>query len=607
MVKNHVTEKVQVVVEPQKIFKKKNAKKIKTIIEPALVVQKANQRRAEARSVFKAGGRKAGNKLRLIKRAPRVLPPNTSHGEVVALLNQIVLPYEANLHRIRTGSKTITETALAKNFMMYNMITSSLITADASKRPVFEDATAVWNFSEAAVDVVNFFDPYIYGVAPAVAKSGGTVYNATSLINPSYSGASGMLTFTRSTPGQSAVPRIVLDFIELLPTSASTDSYGPYLPCFTTSMGRAIWIDACGLAPATVSLDFTTDLSTSLGADAAALFFELVPFTKEADSIANANARYSKAFPAAGPLSHSTATITVNASGYYFATVSGFISSTGTAAKVTPLLSITTTTSIVSRFLVNANLHVNTYSVGSTNLPMPRDIQVLGSAVLVSNVTAPLYKDGVVYGASFDETSCWYELTGRSNDVFTGSNSKLEFSGRWQKGCYAWVKPRSIEFRDCICRSVNGFYYNNSSVVDPDGDQNNSLLGFNIVRVVADVANGVPASKICARFCTAFEFTTSSQMFALNNGRIAPSVTETALFELASLPCFSENPKHENAFTRAISRAGNWIWDGVKTVAPYASLAGNILSLFPPTSALGSVLSAVTKLPNLAIDLARVF
>ena len=543
-----------------------------------------------------------------MKRGTKTLrvSPGSLRPDVVSILNQLALPYEANLVRVPASTESMT--AVAKNYAVNNLVTSSILTAPALGFPQMDLNGYVWDLLNSNVDVVNFYDPYILGVYPQLAKTTGgnpnSVYGCSMFINRQYSVSTGLLTLlTSPTPNPTFTP-FLLEPVEFVPVSSTVDSYGPYLPAFDTSQGRAIWIDASPSALATLTVNLTTNSQTSLADNA--FFVRLFRFRKGSDTFDADAPAYSAAFNAVGVNATATAGVTVLYSGYYYVSLFGTVAcAPGAVVAFNPSLSLTSRCSVISRFVVNTNLHASVYSANEVSIPFPREIQVLGAAALISNVTAPMYTDGTVYGSASLTNSVWYEFTSRSTDLITSVNAKSSYSGKWVDGIYGWVCPQKFVMRSGVERAENGIYYIKSYVIDPGNDEDDRCLGFNQFRIASSVVAGVPASKTMMRFAVAYEFQTTSQMYALGNSKILPSSLEDALFAASSMPKFTKNDIHDSAFGRAIASAGNWLLGAAKTALPYVSLASNLVSLFGNFA--GSGLGTVGRVATAANAAAETF
>jgi hypothetical protein len=523
--------------------------------------------------------------------------------DVVAILHQLALPYESSLVRVPCGSES--STALAKNYAVSNFVTSSVLTANPNGFPQLSVDGYVWDLTNNNVDVVNFFDPYVLGVYPSVAKvTGGaasTVYGCSTFLNRDFSVVSGRLTLVTSPTPNPVFQPFLLEPVELIPVSTVVDSYGPYMPAFDTSAGRCIWIDASPSAITTVTVNLTTNANCSIGPDS--FYCRLYRFRKGADAFNEDAPSYSGTFSPAGVSGTATATLAVIYSGYYYVALNGTITAaTNVLTAVSPSISISTLCSVVSRYVINTNLHTAVYSANEVGIAYPREVQLLGAAALVSNVTAPIYADGVIYGSASTLNSTWTEYTSRSTEVLTNMQSRSSASNAWRDGMYGWVCPPKFAMRSCVERSLNGIYHTKCYVVDPTNDADERCLGFNQFRIASSVVAGVPASKTMVRFAIAYEFASSSQMYALSTSRILPSSLEDALYAASVMPRFTKNDIHNSAFGRAISKAGNWLLDAAKTALPYVSLASNVASIFGNVvggglSNVGRVASFIDSIP----------
>lgn len=511
-----------------------------------------------------------------------------------AVMEQIILPHEASLVRLRgSDSGCMLDTSLGKSFKVLTVDMTAVRSTNQLTWPVLSNGGYVWDLFEG-YDCVSFYDAYILACIPYAAPLGGVIYAGANLINPEYSPQSQYLSFAPIGIANIPIGRLLLEYVELVPLTVGAP-YGPYHPFVSTSAGRCIWIDAgANPAEATVTVNLTTDAVTTIPNNFISL--DLYPIALGKDSLMNTAPKYSNFFPAVGPLATSTNLINVYESGYYYISIRGTIatSAVNVGAQVNPSLEITTRTSVVSKFVLNEDIHVNAWTRTLTNLALPRDVQVLGSSALVTNVSPLIFRDGTVYGASWDYASPYWSYTNRLTESMSGMNTRSTFVGDWPTGCYGFVKPAKMVFRTSVERSVNGVMYNTGYVADPIGDEDTRLLGFNHFRIASDVAVGNPGQKVRFAFCVGYEFTSASQLFYTRPAKIPPSVVDDALFAINSLETnFSPNDTHVNGFMNAIKKAANWVVDAAGKASPYVQLAGRIMELFAPTQVLGKVVSGV--------------
>lgn len=565
--------------KPHPLQKSAKPKKKAPSTKKTMIVNPTKLVEAAAKKVVKQDLKKMRGSIRKRNAMVEISGKRVS-SEILAMLHQLTLPYESNLVRLPTS---VDKTAMSKNFVVSNLITSPILSAPANLFPILRLGSPVWTLGSSNVDIINFYDPYVLGVHPVVAKLTGGIprsyYGATQLTNPSWNPVSRFMSMPQLSTPDPNLPPFVLDFIELVPASTTEDSYGPFLPFFDTSAGRCLWIDAAPEAPADVILNLTLNNNTSIAADR--FYFSLYPFQKGEDTVTDMAASYTVAVPLTNPSATATATLVVNYSGYYYVGLRGTLTcSANLTAAFVPTLAVNTRCSVVSKYIINPNIRLTSYSQTEISIPLPRSIQVLGAATLVSNTTAPLYKDGTIYASSSTADATWYEFTSRDTEVMLSTNSSNTYAGPWAKGAYGWIAPSDFKMRNSIEHAANGMYYNRTYIVDATGDEDGRLLGFNQFRISSSVVQGVPASKTMIRYAVAYEFESTSQMFVLGTAQIAPSERDDALFAATKLARFSENDIHDSAFGRAISKAGNWLLGAAKTALPYVSLASNIASIF---------------------------
>lgn len=89
-----------------------------------------------------------------------------------AVLQQMILPHESGLHRIRgSDSGCVLDTTLAKSFKVLTVDTTAVRNAAIARWPTFGNGDYVWNLAEG-YDAFCFYDAYVLGVLPMVAAPG---------------------------------------------------------------------------------------------------------------------------------------------------------------------------------------------------------------------------------------------------------------------------------------------------------------------------------------------------------------------------------------------------------------------------------------------------
>jgi len=207
------------------------------------------------------------------------------------------------------------------------------------------------------------------------------------------------------------------------------------------------------------------------------------------------------------------------------------------------------------------------------------------AAVLLSNVTAVLDKEGTISCARVPRTSapgCFYGgyLYGTSFTTLISSvYPKDRYFGPMEKGLYAYTLPDSSTdgFTDCVSDSVH-----------PDGFPAPifNLESFEYVSLITMSDLGGNGSTIAVTQDAHLEFRSSSMLFPVGFSQTTLEAYHVAQMALAQQGVFFENPVHLAAITSLIRAAVSRL---APVVMPYAKTAAVAIGNKLLSSAVGSL------------------
>lgn len=171
--------------------------------------------------------------------------------------------------------------------------------------------------------------------------------------------------------------------------------------------------------------------------------------------------------------------------------------------------------------------------------PMLESMRVNSSALLLTNTTAQLYRNGDVVGG---------RVMGRDVNVFDpaatkarieGVNTKLRYSGAAEKGCYTFLTPStaSLNWSD-----YRGNWPANTNVAVPVVYDPADFEYVNVVHFNCSVAGG--GFTIKARHDMHLEVITDAEIYDLGVPQISYDEFAAVVTAASSIVPFTENPTH---------------------------------------------------------------
>lgn len=461
--------------------------------------------------------------------------------EVRALLYQTMDPTHSGLYRLPMDGSSFQSigTAVAKNYKAYRLDFSLpvLTTHDAvlpahtsgNKRNLLSDTTYY--------PVVVTRDPVVAFI-DIIANNDGTedpapetaVYSTELVVLES--SADGLYAFNGN--GSTGF----LNFGDLEWTSGH-NKYGKLIPTGTMALGSSlVWIDA-GAAAASASATLRLAITSITGkADKLHVWLHRVVN----DTIRTGVEYFT--VTEQGETGQYLAEVAIQECGYY-------------QVQVTLLADIGCnfqTLTLMQRANVITRHHtLDAHETASNQID---ELRVLGQSILLSNTTASVNLQGSVFAAMMMSTMPWYDYVADMETHIFDAAADLRYQGQWAKGFYGFVKPHSKGNLD-----LQPTYFPVEELRFSAFRPFVNLGSFIALVTRADsaVAGTSSANSVTLMATRTFEFTTNSQMFALETSKFPTSVYEEYAEALRKATPFHENPLHWSDITSFIKRAANWV------------------------------------------------
>lgn len=313
---------------------------------------------------------------------------------------------------------------------------------------------------------------------------------------------------------------------------------------------RVIWVDATPTRPAIFSFD-TNYLGTG---------------TIEVQSFCWSNQHMPTAGPTASLLSGlDSANISVTNSGYWSIT---FVTTDPPAIVYVNVVRVSVSTTLWCTHYTHDSM--------IEGVELFHDVRVLGDAILSSNTTSDFFKNGMVYARQTQSDAPWYSFA-QSEEEYTSLNVRELYQGPLAKGLYAMVKPQGTE-------TANPFGL--IEVVARNSNTTNPLLGFRpfqcpgVVAILfapsAPVSTDSTATSMNLHFIRSLEFTTNSQLLAVDIARVHRSEFANILDAISSCPQFFENPLHLAQIREILAKIGSWLWTNRSTLVSVAQVLAKL-------------------------------
>lgn len=353
--------------------------------------------------------------------------------------------------------------------------------------------------------------------------------------------------------------------------------YGDFMVPGLVSDGevQVVWIDASVAQPATFLIEFHLYSSNSSTYFDCRISADLWGDEHTSEEVVSAQSTLP-----ANTLDWSSPTLSITSSGYY-----------SFAAQFTPyqenlqpnkiksiVYSISTQTAISFDHIVHPSVIDAVMSKRKKGLIGQG--RVLGSAVLISNNTATMFKAGTVYAKQIDARDPWYDDTS-SPEAFSTTNVAASYDGPLSKGLFAIVKPQGPSAFDLL------------EIVDSNSEM--SRLGFRpflgcgtvcSLLVPGEFGSGgyYPSTSLTIHWARGFEFTTQNQLFLVDVSDIRRVDMLNFMDELARFKQFYENPLHLKDIGALMKRAGLWTWENKAAIAEVAKLLASIIQVVKATA-----------------------
>jgi len=243
---------------------------------------------------------------------------------------------------------------------------------------------------------------------------------------------------------------------------------------------------------------------------------------------------------------------------------------TGTTPSASQALGVTigntSASDVFSHYSIpGASTHLSDFSMARVN----------SASLLLQNCAAPMYREGTLQAASFDEGSSWNELVGLQN-LGTLANSRNAYRGQLAKGSYSYLhisERTDLEYRSYVR------YDRQSGAIQNCSFPLNKCRFVAVTAVTSLVGPSFPGYDFFLQHTSCLEFQTQDQWY---NARVStmPSSEVFVALDLVKLETqFFCNPNHLAQIGQFISGAG-------RMVKRHAGKLGGALSvLFPGYSA----------------------
>lgn len=199
--------------------------------------------------------------------------------------------------------------------------------------------------------------------------------------------------------------------------------------------------------------------------------------------------------------------------------------------------------------------------------------RVLGSAALISNSTAEMFKAGTLYSKQIDARDPWFRDIQTAED-FSSTNVATSYDGPMSKGLFAIVKPQGPQSFDLL------------EVVDANGYGHERycfrpFMGCGTVVTLlcpgdSSTVSGSPSTSVVIHWARGFEFTTQNQLFLVDVSKVPRIDMLSFMDELSRFPQFFENPLHLKDIGALMKKAGMWAWDNKATIVEVARLLATL-------------------------------
>lgn len=565
--------KKKTTAQKQKLkLKQKEKKKRVTMALSASVGQRPQEGQWE--KLLTAKARQAVSHL--TKEASSMMTPA---GQAAFL--QSTLPYDAPLVRVRPHGAAVmlSSTALARNFVTLDLPLAQLLNISINSWPTFESntggltTTGVWGDPYVTgIPAVSVHDPYLLGIVPYPCPLA-CAYHSVGNVSPQAINATLSRTSKSSTAltaglgslGGSLGVCIAPSHFE--PTSGFP-GYGPVHPCFSTGEPdfrlRYFWLDASPANVADMAVTITPIAPASTGGSNVRVRVLRVTHNGPVEVS-------DLPMPAALGGSPSTVSISIDQSGYYSVLLLGsLIASTGGVHETyTTTIDFLLRVGVVSRHIINPH-------IADASILVDR-VQPNGSACLVRNTQAAIAKGQMCFALSVSDDEFYFpQYTGFGDKKVISSNSTTRYEGPWEHGIYGFVKPFKAFAPYDAYETVAG--------QRPYVGDAFSYPGFNVFLIQATASTDYPP-KSTMTFCTAYEFTTESQMFVKGHSLLKQDDFGKLIDLLQTQHPFTENPLHWSAFLDALKGGARKVMDwapkiakGVATGADVASKIASVLA-----------------------------
>lgn len=207
--------------------------------------------------------------------------------------------------------------------------------------------------------------------------------------------------------------------------------------------------------------------------------------------------------------------------------------------------------------------------------------RVNSTSLLLQNCAAPMYREGTIQGASFDQGISWKDTIG-VNNLGTMANSRNAFRGQLAKGSYSYLhvsERTELDYKTyCRINSTNG------AIVSLAFPLNRDRFVV-ITAITAMSGSSFPGYDFFLQHTSSLEFQTTDQWYTARVSS-TPSASVTAALDMVKMETqFFSNPTHLAQIGQFISGAG-------RMLKRHAGKLGGALSvLFPQYS---SVFKAVS-------------
>jgi hypothetical protein len=201
-----------------------------------------------------------------------------------------------------------------------------------------------------------------------------------------------------------------------------------------------------------------------------------------------------------------------------------------------------------------------------------RDIRLLSSSMLISNVASEMNVEGSIYGCVVSDSTPFYQVN--KPTIMTTKND--QFEGRAKKGLYTWLRPGGsnvFKYRNAMATS-NGHVIDTNFSLD-DGCSYQAMSIF-----VTGQVSTYPALDFLVAMAFSLEFHSDDPWIELSYPSMTAAEADRCLEVAIRATSFSENPLHLSDIRAFVIKAG-------KFLRQHSVLIGGTLSaMFPGGSGL---------------------